>query len=144
MISEIKTPYNNDSTQIKTLSFMIAYYRVIFMVIGVGVDIVEISRIESVLDKHGDRFLQRVFPCETHSRSLRSQTVAGWFAAKEAFLKAIGIGLGHIPLSEICIKYNNYGKPYITSKFLLENWRVHLSISHSTHHAVALVIIEEG
>ena len=114
------------------------------MVIGLGIDIVETSRIKSVLDKHGNRFLQRVFPCETQNRSPRLQTIAGWFAAKEAFLKAVGLGLGHIPLSEICIRYNDYGRPYITSRFLLKSWRVHLSISHSTHHAVAVVIIEEG
>ncbi len=68
------------------------------MIIGLGSDLCDIRRIERVLERHGDRFLQRVFTAAERARSerrtlsLRASTLAKRFAAKEACAKALGTG----------------------------------------------------
>jgi holo-[acyl-carrier protein] synthase len=67
------------------------------MIIGLGSDIVDVRRIKAVLDRHGERFLERVFtPAErakADRRARRAETYAKRFAAKEACAKALGTGL---------------------------------------------------
>ena len=69
------------------------------MIIGLGNDIVDIRRIEKVLARHGDRFVQRVFTeaerrkAESRTEKLRAATYAKRFAAKEACAKALGTGM---------------------------------------------------
>jgi holo-[acyl-carrier protein] synthase len=69
------------------------------MIIGLGSDIVDVRRIKDVLDRHGDRFLDRCFtPVErakADRRARRVETYAKRFAAKEACAKALGTGLAH-------------------------------------------------
>lgn len=69
------------------------------MIIGLGSDIVDVRRIKSVLDRHGERFLDRCFtPIErakADRRARRVETYAKRFAAKEACSKALGTGLAH-------------------------------------------------
>lgn len=73
------------------------------MIIGIGNDITDISRIEKTIEKYGDRFLNRIFtPTElakaarrTENRHMRSGTYAKRFAAKEACSKALGTGFSH-------------------------------------------------
>ncbi len=69
------------------------------MIIGLGSDIVDVRRIKDVLDRHGDRFLDRCFtPIErakADRRARRVETYAKRFAAKEACSKALGTGLAH-------------------------------------------------
>jgi holo-[acyl-carrier protein] synthase len=66
------------------------------MILGLGSDLVDIRRIEKVLDRHGDRFIQRIFtPLEVakaEGRATRIDTYAKRFAAKEACSKALGTG----------------------------------------------------
>ena len=68
------------------------------MIIGIGSDLCDIRRIERVLERHGDRFLQRVFTAAERARAarrteaLRAGTLAKRFAAKEAAAKALGTG----------------------------------------------------
>lgn len=68
------------------------------MILGIGSDICDIRRIEAVIRRHGDRFLERVFTREERARaarrtaSLRAPTYARRFAAKEAAAKALGTG----------------------------------------------------
>jgi holo-[acyl-carrier protein] synthase len=66
------------------------------MIIGIGSDLVDIRRIEKTLERHGDRFVERIFtPAErakADSRTGRAATLAKRFAAKEAFSKAVGTG----------------------------------------------------
>ncbi len=68
------------------------------MIIGLGNDIIDIRRIEKTIEKHGQRFLDRVFTAVEQERSnQRHQTVASYakrFAAKEACAKALGTGIG--------------------------------------------------
>lgn len=122
------------------------------MIVGNGVDMVEIARISEKLDRKG--FRELVFAageieyCE--SGTSRAEHYAARFAAKEAFLKAIGLGLqaGHeLHLIEVVV--DDMGKPSITLhghfKELAERnqWnRIHLSLTHVTAYACAFVILE--
>jgi holo-[acyl-carrier protein] synthase len=67
------------------------------MIVGIGSDLIDIRRVEKVLEKHGDRFVNRVFtPVEirkSERRRLRAASYAKRFAAKEACAKALGTGL---------------------------------------------------
>lgn len=68
------------------------------MILGIGSDITDVRRIAKVIERHGDRFLDRIFtPAErkrAESRKNRIETYAKRFAAKEACAKALGTGLG--------------------------------------------------
>ena len=117
----------------------------------VGVDIVEINRIENVIAHWGDKFLKRVFtPTELTNYGNRNSSLAARFAAKEAVLKALGLGIGAgVPFREIEITRGARGNPVLV---LLGNAReaaanqgitcVHLSISHTRDNAVAFVVAE--
>jgi holo-[acyl-carrier protein] synthase len=69
------------------------------MILGIGSDLCDIRRIEQVLERHGDRFVQRVFTeierAKSDRRATRAASYARRFAAKEACAKALGTGLSH-------------------------------------------------
>ncbi len=116
------------------------------MIIGIGIDIVELNRIAELINRQ-PKFIERILTdneCALlYERSPKRQIefVAGRFAAKEAYAKALGTGIGaHVSFQDIEIKNDENGKPYIFSSS--PNERVHVSISHSEHYAVAQVIIE--
>lgn len=116
------------------------------MIVGIGIDIVELERIRKVSIRQ-KRFADRIltsFEKETYeqlSGNRQVEFLAGRFAAKEAFAKAYGTGIGvQLSFLDIQIENDEKGKPLIT-KPLQEG--VHLSISHSTDYAVAQVIIEK-
>lgn len=126
------------------------------MILGTGVDIIEISRIEGVLDRHGDRFLNRVFIQDElkdyREGSQRSvQQLAGRFAAKEAFMKALGTGLTQgVSWRDISVLSKPTGAPYLklTGRAdelagLRQVKATHVSISHSREYAVAMVVLEQ-
>jgi len=124
------------------------------MIVGIGIDIIEISRIERMLDEYGNNFANRVFTdnerayCESKAR--KSMHYGARFAAKEAFLKALGTGLvDGIAWRDIEVLNNDAGQPEIrcsgVAKVFADNLgvaRVHLSISHSKEYAAAIVILE--
>ncbi|WP_297990901.1 holo-ACP synthase [Anoxybacillus sp.] len=116
------------------------------MIVGIGIDIVDLSRIAHLLERQ-PKFIERVLTDNERMRFFelsskrKIEFVAGRFAAKEAYAKALGTGIGvHVSFSDVEVKNDEYGKPYIDS--LLADQRVHVSISHSDHYAVAQVIIE--
>jgi holo-[acyl-carrier protein] synthase len=124
------------------------------MIVGNGVDIVEVARIANKLGK-GNAFRDKIFSvseieyCERSSNP--NENFAARFAAKEAFLKATGKGLllGY-DLKEIEISNDHNGKPFIilTGNFELffkENQfrSIHVSLSHTQTVACAFVIIEK-
>ena len=119
------------------------------MIRGIGTDIVEISRIEKSLNN--PRFLERNFTTKENeyfnSKKLMQQSVASCFAAKEAFLKAIGTGFSDVSIKDIEVLHNDMGKPYIVIynrlKDVVGEGRIHLSMSHSQEYATAVVVIEE-
>lgn len=88
------------------------------MIIGIGSDIIDIRRIEKLCLKFGKKFEERIFTeaeiARANSRSItKTATLAKRFAAKEAFAKAIGTGIGKISWKEIEIKNNDDGRPFI-------------------------------
>ncbi|WP_246945322.1 holo-ACP synthase [Bacillus pinisoli] len=117
------------------------------MIKGIGIDIVEIKRIETLLEKT-PKFVDRILTegersvWNTLTDRRKYEYLAGRFAAKEAFSKAMGTGIGvGLQFIDIEILQDEKGKPYIAKP--LENG-VHLSISHSKDYAVAQVIIESS
>ena len=125
------------------------------MVIGTGIDIVDINRIERLMARWGDVFLDRVFTekeivwCQRRTRP--PEFFAIRFAAKEAFLKAIGRGLRNgIQWTDIEVENDSLGKPLFSfqrkAKEILEAQRITqvlLTLSHDRPYAVAHVLLEE-
>ncbi|MEW6241433.1 MAG: holo-ACP synthase [Chloroflexota bacterium] len=117
------------------------------MNIASGIDLIEIERVRSAIETHGERFLQRVFtPRELKERGGRVESLAGLFAAKEAAAKALGCGIGDVTWKEIEILRGEAGAPRLvlhgTAERMakekgLTEWSV--SLSHSRSHAVAVV-----
>jgi holo-[acyl-carrier protein] synthase len=115
--------------------------------LSVGVDIIEIARIERALDRWGDRFLRHVYtPAEQRFCRGRVPELAARFAAKEAISKALGTGLVGISWTEMEILADRRGKPGVTlygralarAELLgLDEWAI--SLTHSDHDAVAFV-----
>jgi holo-[acyl-carrier protein] synthase len=124
------------------------------MILSIGIDIVEVDRIERAVGRLGDRFLVRVFTraeidyCGT--RAARFVHFAGRFAAKEAAMKALGTGWGGgVSWREVEILPSAAGPPQLAlSGVARERFdalgasRAHLSISHTHLHAVAQVVFE--
>ena len=119
------------------------------MIKGIGTDIVEISRIEKSLNN--PRFIERNFTYKEseyfNSKKMMQQSVASCFAAKEAFLKALGTGFTDVSIKDIEVLHNDMGKPYIVVynklKDVVGDSGIHLSLSHSEEYATAVVVIEE-
>ncbi len=116
------------------------------MVKGIGVDIVDVSRFEGVLERHGKRFMERIFTpgemdyCEGKYRP--AMHYAARFAAKEAVIKALG---KRIPFKNVEIVRGESGKPGLDVKgYTAEMGYIwHLSISHDGGYSLASVILEE-
>jgi len=124
------------------------------MICGVGIDMVEVQRIENILKRWGDKFTGRVFT-ESEIEYCRKRArpaihYAARFAAKEAFLKSIGVGLaGGLEIKDIEALNDQHGKPVLNlhnkAKVTLNKngaATVHLSISHTARYATAVVILE--
>jgi holo-[acyl-carrier protein] synthase len=119
------------------------------MIKGIGTDIVEISRIKKLLDKHDEKHLKSIYT-EEELKITRPERLAGRFAAKEALSKAFGTGMGkEIWFNKVEIKNDDSGKPEFIinepiQKLLDERdaKEIHLSISHEKEYSVAFVIIE--
>ena len=122
------------------------------MVFGVGIDIIEVSRIRRAYKRLGKRFLQGVFTDREQSFSLKhadpSERLAARWAAKEAVSKALGTGFarGVKPL-DFEIEDNERSRPTVkvTGKAAeyLGRMSVHLSISHIKEYATAVAVIEK-
>ncbi|HSQ33709.1 MAG TPA: holo-ACP synthase [Peptostreptococcaceae bacterium] len=114
---------------------------------GIGIDIVEIDRIEKAINKN-EKFLNRVFTKKEieyfKSKNLNINTISGNFAGKEAVSKAIGTGIRNYNFNDIEILRDHQGKPFINVKNNLINIceelkikEILISISHSKNYAVA-------
>lgn len=83
--------------------------------VAVGIDIIEVGRVGKVLEKHGERFLSRVFtPNEVRQCRGKVSRLAGRFAAKEAISKALGTGLHGVAWREMEVVQLRSGRPTVT------------------------------
>jgi holo-[acyl-carrier protein] synthase len=141
------------------------------MIIGIGIDIVQINRMERWLNNekllerffHPDELIaistgKKQFTADTMlhrgsvpalQRNSAAQTLAARFAAKEAFGKALGTGLAHIALKDILVFNKDNGKPEIklfeTAQRAFEKAgaaKVHVSLSHEKENAIAMIVLE--
>jgi holo-[acyl-carrier protein] synthase len=124
------------------------------MIVGTGVDISEVARIETAVKRFGDRFLRRVFtPAEMRycmSKPNAAERLAARFAAKEAGMKAIGTGLHYgvtwqdvevlrLPGQRPVLQFHGKAAEFAAR---LGCKRTHLSLSHTKEQAIAYVILE--
>ncbi|MGM7703611.1 holo-ACP synthase [Pseudalkalibacillus sp. Hm43] len=117
------------------------------MIVGIGIDIVEIVRIEHTHERQ-QKFSERVLTVEERSyfQKLKGRKqlefLAGRFAAKEAYAKAVGTGIGEkLSWQDVEILPDEKGKPVLKAT---SDWVTHVSISHSKEYAVAQVILESS
>ena len=132
------------------------------MIYGIGTDIVLISRIRTLLERWGERFPRRVLgPDElreyerrrsrgTHGPERAARYLAKRFAAKEAFSKAIGLGLrGPMTLLSLQVLNDARGRPVAVARNALAPWlearglSAHVSLTDEQESVVAFVVVEQ-
>lgn len=121
------------------------------MILGLGTDITDCTRIEKMIQRHGDYFLRRILTEREAAESDGISYLAGRWCAKEALSKALGTGIGSkCAFEEIqVLRDKESGRPVMTlsgsakrTADALGVKRIHLSISHEKLHAVATVVLE--
>jgi len=124
------------------------------MILGTGIDIVDVARVAGSLERFGDRFLARILVPEeiAYCRSHRNPGphIAARFAAKEAVSKAFGTGIGSaLGWQDIEIRRRESGEPYVRLHgkgldllALRGGRRLHVSLSHTATHAAAMAVLE--
>ena len=128
------------------------------MIFGIGTDLCDVRRIQATLDRRGERFAQRVLGAAElqifHARSLRTpargvRVLATRFSAKEAFSKAIGLGIRSPMTWRACEILNEPGgKPFILLSGALAEWFAarslvaHVTLTDETDFAASFVVVE--
>ncbi len=124
------------------------------MIFGIGTDIVHIARIRGMLERHGERFAERVLAGDEASDYAASSDPARFlakrFAAKEAFGKALGTGVA-VPatLHAVAVGHDAQGKPLyryhapLSAHMSGQRLSAHLSLSDETDYVVAFAVIEK-
>lgn len=119
------------------------------MIEGVGIDIIEISRIKKAIARNGKRFLDTLFSANEQEYCLSHKDPAPQFAArfsaKEAAVKALGVGFRDgIEWHDFEIIHDVHGKPFLKLSVKIETRFdkpcLHLSLSHSKEYATAIVV----
>jgi len=131
------------------------------MILGVGIDLVDIFRINDILEKYPDQFAKRVLGkkelgtyenilhSDVRSKEKSNRFIAKRLAAKEAVSKAFGTGLrGQISLKRIEVLNDNLGKPYVVLSPLKDKYtlpyfkKIHISLTDEKNFAQAIAILE--
>lgn len=124
------------------------------MILGTGIDIVEVARINRLLEKHSSRFEEKIFtPDEIlycQSKAEPGIHFAARFAVKEAVMKCLGTGMDKgIAFKDIEVSHEDTGRPTIKTHgqaketmVRLKIKNIHISISHETNYAIAQAIAE--
>ena len=126
------------------------------MILGTGIDIIEVARIRASYDKFGERFLKRILKpaeiayCLSHKNPAPHLAVR--FAAKEAISKSFGTGIGRqLGWQDMEIGRKESGEPFVIlhdkGRKLLEQRganKIHVSLSHTENYAAAMAILEEN
>ena len=122
--------------------------------LGIGVDLVEVERIQHSLDRFGERFVKRVFTegeiAYCRSMKFPARHFAARFAAKEAVSKAFGTGIGKaMGWRDIDVHKKESGEPFLVLHGGAEKLATNrgmkssaITLSHTDHHAVAMIVIE--
>jgi holo-[acyl-carrier protein] synthase len=136
------------------------------MIIGIGSDLIAVNRIKVLIDKFDNKFINKIFTTNEitqaeekfdksdNNQNKKTSFYAKRFAAKEAFVKAVGTGIGqYFSFKDIEISNNKLGRPeikilnekenFITKNFLCEKFEIHLTISDEKETAMAFVVIEK-
>ena len=125
------------------------------MIVGVGVDVIEVDRLRKTLDRYGSQFLRHVFTedeqGEAPSGDGRAAFYAGRWAAKEAVSKALGTGIGHsCGWKDIRVSRDFHGRPAVPlsgaaaeTAATLDIAHIHISISHERRLACASAVAEK-
>ena len=125
------------------------------MIVGIGIDIIDIRRIEKEIIKYGDRFIKKCFlQTEIQRSENRRNTIQSYakrYAAKDASAKALGTGLARgVYWKDIEVSNNNSGKPILTlhnkaakilNQISSKNTRIEVSLSDEKNYAISNVII---
>ncbi|OQX36857.1 MAG: holo-ACP synthase [Oceanospirillales bacterium LUC14_002_19_P2] len=123
------------------------------MIAGIGTDIVDIRRIQQVLERQGDQFVRRILTESEYAvfigRGSHASYMATRFAVKEAAAKALGTGIGKVSFQDIEITNSEQGAPSLvfhgSAKQLSEQLAIsahHVTISDEKDYAVAFVVLE--
>jgi holo-[acyl-carrier protein] synthase len=121
-------------------------------IIGVGTDIVNIKRIETIFKKYGDKFLSKNFHALEIAdfKNLPEHKKLGYlakrFAAKEAIAKALGLGIGgHLAFVDIAVTANELGAPKVQiesrNNSEINEYDIHVSLSDDQPFAIAFAVI---
>ncbi len=122
------------------------------MVKGIGIDIIDIKRVKSIMEKFGDKFYEKILTEKeiAYCKSFKAKPephFAGRFASKEAYSKSIGTGISKdFRWKDIEILNDERGKPYINhlAESEFSHLKFHISISHTDEYATAVVICEDN
>ncbi len=126
------------------------------MIVGTGIDMVEIDRIQQSVERYGERFLKRVYTAAEQAYCLRkknsAESLAARFAAKEAAAKALGTGINHgVTWLEIEVVREPGGRPTIAfhgrAREIAAGLGMRsaaLSLTHTRGLAMASVVLEDG
>ncbi len=126
------------------------------MIVGTGIDVVEVPRVAAALERFGRRFVERIFTEEEirycDSKANPAERYAARFAAKEAAMKAIGTGWNHgVRWRDVEVRRARGGRPTLVlsgkaAEFAqqLGAVRSQISITHTAAEAIAHVILESG
>lgn len=125
------------------------------MIVGIGLDLAEVARIESALERFGARFFERCFTSGERkiclSRPRPASALAMRFAAKEAFSKAAGLGMRGLAWREIEVVHDPRGKPSLVLHGRALAWMrangvqaSHISLTDEGGFAAAVVVLEKS
>jgi holo-[acyl-carrier protein] synthase len=126
------------------------------LILGAGIDIIEVHRVEAAFARHGDRFVRRILCPDELAYCLSHRSpgpfLAARFAGKEAISKAFGTGIGaQLGWHDMEIRRKDSGQPYVvfhgqgqTLLAAVGGRAVHISLSHTAQHATAVAILESA
>ena len=118
------------------------------MILGIGTDLVINKRIKKLYEKYGERFLNKILSVNEKieffnlKSSQKLKFLCSSFAAKEAVVKAFGIGFSGIYPPDISMQKNELGKPELINH-KLDNIKHHLSITNTDSYTLSFVVLEK-
>tara|TARA_B100000282_G_scaffold13841_1_gene9753 strand:+ start:135 stop:491 length:357 start_codon:yes stop_codon:yes gene_type:complete len=118
------------------------------MILGIGTDLVINKRIKKLYERYGERFLNKILSVNEKieffnlKSSQKLKFLCSSFAAKEAVVKAFGVGFRGIYPSDISMQQNELGKPELINQ-KLENIKHHLSITNTDSYTLSFVVLEK-